>query len=113
MQGVSGWAPVCVGPYSQMQVVRGGMVMLAGQIGLVPEDMVVGGREGEGARVARNVAKVLDEAGQGMEGALGVLVYFSGEYGEGVEGVEGVEEEARALVETNGGVTVGEDEGAR
>ena len=67
--------------------------------------------EGEGGQVARNVAKVLNEMGHGLLGALGVLVYFNSGYGS--KTVEEVEAEAESMTGENGGVRVGEDEGHR
>jgi enamine deaminase RidA (YjgF/YER057c/UK114 family) len=39
VQSISHWAPVCVGPYSQVNTIRGGLHFCAGQIGLVPGSM--------------------------------------------------------------------------
>jgi diphthine-ammonia ligase len=39
VQSISHWAPVCVGPYSQVNTIRGSLHFCAGQIGLVPGSM--------------------------------------------------------------------------
>ena len=73
------------------------MLLLAGQIGLTPDTMKIAG-EGEGGQVARNVAKVLDGMGQGLGGALGVLVYFNEGFERGGLVCEEVEREVARLV---------------
>ena len=89
VQSISSWAPVCIGPYSQANVLCSSLVLVAGMIGLVPETMALIG-PGEDAGVEaweaqlrlswRNAARVLDglEDGGGMlDDALGGLVYVS------------------------------------
>lgn len=39
VQSRSCWAPCCVGPYSQANTIRDGLVYLAGQVGLIPATM--------------------------------------------------------------------------
>jgi enamine deaminase RidA (YjgF/YER057c/UK114 family) len=39
VQSRSCWAPSCVGPYSQANTLRQGVIYLAGQIGLIPSSM--------------------------------------------------------------------------
>merc|ERR1719203_1564672 len=39
VQSISHWAPVCIGPYSQANVLRSSLVFMAGMIGLVPQSM--------------------------------------------------------------------------
>lgn len=82
VQGISYWAPVCVGPYSQLNAIRGGMLMLAGQIGLDPPTMQL--RDGWKAQLNqawKNAASVLDAFSEGRGGRLnhcmGALVYLS------------------------------------
>ncbi|GMI47992.1 hypothetical protein TrCOL_g628 [Triparma columacea] len=41
VQGISTWAPVCVGPYSQSNTLRGSLTIVAGLVGLVPESMKI------------------------------------------------------------------------
>jgi uncharacterized protein (TIGR00290 family) len=62
VRSVSRWAPVCIGPYSQANVLRGCLVLLAGQIGLDPPSMELvrgakkGKEEEEGAGVDSTAA---------------------------------------------------------
>jgi diphthine-ammonia ligase len=41
VQSVSRWAPVCIGPYSQANVLDSALVYLAGQLGFVPASMTL------------------------------------------------------------------------
>ena len=83
VQGISYWAPVCVGPYSQLNAIRGGVLLLAGQIGLEPARMslISGGWEAQLEQAWRNAASVLDAFSEGQGGNLkhcmGALVYIS------------------------------------
>ena len=49
VQSISSWAPVCVGPYSQSNTVRGCLTFLAGQIGLDPPSMTLVGSSSRSA----------------------------------------------------------------
>jgi len=62
VQSVSHWAPICVGPYSQANTVRSGVIFMAGQIGLNPGTMtlVEGGWKNELRQSWKNAASVLD-----------------------------------------------------
>ena len=88
VQSISTWAPVCIGPYSQTNVIRSSLVFLAGMIGLVPQSMIlikstcanVTDWEVQLYQSWRNTAAVLDglEGGGGkLEDCLGGLVYLS------------------------------------
>ncbi|KAL7479788.1 hypothetical protein ACHAW6_005509 [Cyclotella cf. meneghiniana] len=96
VQSMSQWAPVCIGPYSQANVLRSSLVFLAGMIGLVPESMqlIRPPSSDNECRVLdweiqlyqswRNAAAVLDglDDGRGvlggkLEDCIGGLVYFS------------------------------------
>ena len=93
VQSISSWAPVCIGPYSQANVLCSSLVFVAGMIGLVPETMALiePGEDEEGgddvaaweAQLAlswRNAACVLDgleDGGGRLDDALGGLVYVS------------------------------------
>ena len=46
LQSISLWAPVCVGPYSQSNTIKGCLTFLAGQIGLDPPSMTLVGGSG-------------------------------------------------------------------
>ena len=88
VQSISSWAPVCIGPYSQANILRSSLVFLAGMIGLVPQSMTL--IQSSEAHVQdwevqlyqswRNAASVLDgleDGGGKLEDCIGGLVYFS------------------------------------
>jgi len=89
VQSISHWAPVCIGPYSQANVLRSSLVFLAGMIGLVPQSMTLIEPAASSSDVSdwevqlyqswKNAAAVLDglEGGGNLEDCLGGLVYFS------------------------------------
>ncbi|KAG5176959.1 hypothetical protein JKP88DRAFT_202739 [Tribonema minus] len=67
VRSLSPWAPVCIGPYSQANclVGSGALVLLSGQIGLLPCSMAVapGGLDGELGWCVRHAARVLRALG--------------------------------------------------
>jgi len=88
VQSRSCWAPSCVGPYSQANTLREGVIYLAGQIGLIPSSMELSSTytwEEEFHQCWTNVAAVLDSmgdpstntGGQIQTQALGGIVYIS------------------------------------
>jgi enamine deaminase RidA (YjgF/YER057c/UK114 family) len=92
VQSISTWAPVCIGPYSQANVLRSSLVFLAGMIGLVPQSMTLiqstctdsqnkpQDWEVQLYQCWRNAAAVLDgleDGGGKLADCLGGLVYFS------------------------------------
>ena len=88
VQSISNWAPVCIGPYSQANVLRSSLVFLSGMIGLVPQSMTlikpsaldVTDWEVQLYQSWKNAAAVLDgleDGGGKLEDCLGGLVYFS------------------------------------
>jgi diphthine-ammonia ligase len=77
VQSISHWAPVCVGPYSQVNTIRSGLHFLAGQIGLNPSTMTIveGGWMVQLQTCWKNIASVLDALdGGGGGGCLDHLV---------------------------------------
>ncbi|GMH54398.1 hypothetical protein TrST_g10535 [Triparma strigata] len=114
VQSLSTWAPVCVGPYSQCSIVRGGLMYLAGNIGLVPETMkiVEGGWEKELALCFKNVASVLDCLNSDLGNCFGIVVYVTEDAVEGGEDCFAViKEVARDQVKCNGTIVKGRAEG--
>lgn len=79
VQSISHWAPVCVGPYSQANILRSGVIFVAGQIGLVPSTMKIchGGWEMELRQCWRNAAAVLDALAGSLNDVIAGLVYVS------------------------------------
>jgi len=88
VQSISNWAPVCIGPYSQANVLRSSLVFLAGMIGLVPQSMKLiqptyselTSWEVQLYQSWKNAASVLDgleDGGGRLDDCLGGLIYFS------------------------------------
>lgn len=110
VQSISHWAPVCVGPYSQANTVRAGVIFLAGQIGLDPPTMklVDGGWKSQLTQSWTNAASVLDALGGSLADCLSGLVYISSDV---VSNDDAVWDEAvklcRRSLQTNGSVSAG------
>ncbi|TAF02471.1 MAG: RidA family protein [Runella slithyformis] len=70
-------APVPIAPYSQA-VEAGGLVFVAGQIGLDPatRQLVAGGIEAETTRTMANVKAILAAAGLGMDDIVNTTIYL-------------------------------------
>lgn len=95
VQGISHWAPVCIGPYSQANIIRGSLIFMAGQIGLDPPTMTLKKNkkmndsnshnddiknqiESQLIQCWTNAASVLDSLDSGsLKDCLGALVYIS------------------------------------
>jgi len=141
VQSISHWAPVCVGPYSQANVIRGGIMCLAGQIGLEPNSMkLISSSASEGEEKQwmeelkqswKNAARVLDalcednsSGGAGtLNDCLGGLIYITSKVlSEKVEEGnndtkslwwEKTEQICRDALKSNCGVQVGSVDGTR
>ena len=70
-------APVPIAPYSQ-GVKANGMVYVAGQIGLNPENrkLVDGGVEAETAQIMANIKAIIEAAGARMEDIVNTTIYM-------------------------------------
>ena len=105
VQSLSYWAPVCVGPYSQVNTLRSGLHFLAGTIGLRPSSMTL--RDTWTAQFQQcwtNLARVLDALdGSSLEELLSCLIYVSGD----INDLSMVESIAREQMATNGSVAPG------
>jgi 2-iminobutanoate/2-iminopropanoate deaminase len=71
-------APQAIGPYSQA-VAAGGFVFVSGQIPIDPAtgEFVPGGTAEQTERVLRNVSKVLEAAGTGLERVVRTTVFLA------------------------------------
>jgi 2-iminobutanoate/2-iminopropanoate deaminase len=74
----TGEAPQAIGPYSQA-VVAGGMVFASGQIPIDPAtgEFVEGGVREQTEQVLRNLSKVLEAAGSGLERVVKATVFLA------------------------------------
>ena len=79
VQSISHWAPVCVGPYSQVNTLRNGLHFMAGQIGLIPSTMTLHAEwKDQLYQCWMNVASILDALNGGsMEQLLSGVVYVA------------------------------------
>jgi len=105
VQSISYWAPVCVGPYSQVNTLRSAIHLLAGQIGLVPSTMKLRDTWQEQLEQCwTNSARVLDALdGSALHSLLSCLVYV----GKDIEDWGRIEHICREQILGNGGVMAG------
>jgi diphthine-ammonia ligase len=109
VQSISHWAPVCVGPYSQVNTLRSGLHFLAGQIGLVPSTMKL--REtwtDQLEQCWKNVACVLDALGGGsLQHLVSGLIYASDEVYKQEGALNLIESISKQYIQENGGIVPG------
>ena len=101
----TGEAPQAIGPYSQA-VVAGGLVFDSGQIPIEPVtgEFIPGGIAEQTVQVLRNVSKVLEAAGTGLERVVRTTVFLAdmndfAVMNEVYAGFFGVEPPARSTVQ--------------
>jgi enamine deaminase RidA (YjgF/YER057c/UK114 family) len=77
VKSLSEWAPLCIGPYSQANVLGEQLILLAGQIALEPAtmQMVRGSLATEVSQALRNCAAVLASLESSLTVSLLVIVY--------------------------------------
>ena len=109
VQSISRWAPVCVGPYSQVNTLRSGLQFLAGQIGLVPESMKL--KSSWTLQIEqcwKNVASVLDALNGGsLKELFGSLIYVSDSIYQELKLLERLETISKTQIRTNGSIFPG------
>ncbi|KAI2510859.1 hypothetical protein MHU86_3480 [Fragilaria crotonensis] len=105
VQSISHWAPVCVGPYSQVNTIRSGLHFIAGQIGLDPPLMKLkGGWRSQLKQSWTNMARILDcLEGGSLDNLLSCLIYTSAQ----VDDWNQVGEISRDMIVCNGEVLPG------
>jgi diphthine-ammonia ligase len=115
VQSISHWAPVCVGPYSQVNTLRSGLHFLAGQIGLVPSTMKL--REtwtDQLEQCWKNVACVLDALeGGSLEHLVSGLIYASDEVYKQQGALNRIESISKQFIQENGGILPGRIDAAQ
>jgi enamine deaminase RidA (YjgF/YER057c/UK114 family) len=109
VQSISHWAPVCVGPYSQVNTLRSALHFLAGQIGLIPSTMQLHtGWAQQLEQCWKNVASVLDALNGGsLEQMISGLVFASDEVYRQDNAIEMIESISLRQIKENGGIVPG------
>lgn len=74
VRSISRWAPVCIGPYCQANVVAESIVFVAGQIALDPPTMLLS-RNDEFATSMRHCDSILRACNSSLENVLSYIVY--------------------------------------
>jgi diphthine-ammonia ligase len=109
VQSISHWAPVCVGPYSQVNTLRSGLHFLAGQIGLKPASMTLHDTWTQQLQQTwTNVARVLDALnGASLDNMLSCLVFVADPIYLQESSLSTITSICHQQIETNGGVVPG------
>ncbi|KAK1931119.1 Diphthine--ammonia ligase [Phytophthora citrophthora] len=81
VKSVSAWAPCCIGPYSQANVLHRALILLAGQIALHPQtmNMVPGDHVAQTTQCFRNVCRVLEALQSNLRHVCSGVIYTTGD----------------------------------
>ncbi|KAG1702445.1 hypothetical protein DVH05_009395 [Phytophthora capsici] len=81
VKSISAWAPCCIGPYSQANVLHRALILLAGQIALHPQtmDMVPGDHTAQTTQCFRNVCRVLEALQSNLRHVCSGVIYTTGD----------------------------------
>ncbi|KAG7387649.1 ATP binding domain 4 [Phytophthora pseudosyringae] len=81
VKSISAWAPCCIGPYSQANVLHRAIILLAGQIALHPQtmDLVPGDRAAQTTQCFRNVCRVLEALQSNLRHVCSGVIYTTGD----------------------------------
>ncbi|GMF20775.1 unnamed protein product [Phytophthora lilii] len=81
VKSISAWAPCCIGPYSQANVLHRALILLAGQIALHPQTMeiVPGDHAVQTAQCFRNVCHVLEALQSNLRHVCSGIIYTTGD----------------------------------
>ncbi|ETV66312.1 hypothetical protein, variant 2 [Aphanomyces astaci] len=75
VRSISEWAPTCIGPYSQANTLHSSLILLAGQIPLVPATMTLSSTPDDLALCVSNVAGVLEATESNLRHVVSTVVY--------------------------------------
>lgn len=109
VQSISHWAPVCVGPYSQVNTLRSGLHFLAGQIGLIPCTMNLHPTwELQLEQCWQNIASVLDALNGGsLKHLFSGLIYVSREVFYQKDAIDKIVSISNSQIKSNGSIVPG------
>lgn len=109
VQSISHWAPVCVGPYSQVNTLRSGLHFFAGQIGLIPATMQLHPTwQLQLQQCWTNVASVLDALdGASLKEMIAGIIYVSNDVREEQESLALIESITDCTFQDNGKIVPG------
>ncbi|RMX68584.1 hypothetical protein DD238_004293 [Peronospora effusa] len=81
VKSLSAWAPCCIGPYSQANVLHRALILLAGQIALHPQtmDLVPGDHAAQTAQCFRNACRVLEALQSNLRHVCSGIIYTTGD----------------------------------
>ncbi|KAE9042805.1 hypothetical protein PR003_g3608 [Phytophthora rubi] len=81
VKSISAWAPCCIGPYSQANVLHRALILLAGQIALHPQTMnlVPGDRAAQTTQCFRNACRVLEALQSNLRHVYSGVIYTTGD----------------------------------
>ncbi|GMF39735.1 unnamed protein product [Phytophthora fragariaefolia] len=81
VKSISAWAPCCIGPYSQANVLHRALILLAGQIALHPQTMnlVPGDHAAQTTQCFRNACRVLEALQSNLRHVCSGVIYTTGD----------------------------------
>jgi diphthine-ammonia ligase len=110
VQSISHWAPVCVGPYSQVNTLRSGLHFMAGQIGLLPATMQLHPTwKMQLNQCWQNVAAVLDalDGGSLKEQLISGMIYVSPLVHDEKDSLDSIQSTTKRIITENGNLIAG------
>lgn len=77
IKSISAWAPNCIGPYSQANILHKSLILLAGQVAFQPQTMeIIGATHAAQAQLCyRNAGRVLEALDSNLRHACSAVVY--------------------------------------
>lgn len=106
VKSISAWAPCCIGPYSQANVLHKALILLAGQIALCPETMelVSGGYAEQTSQCFRNACRVLEALQSNLRHVFSGVIYTTGDVAD-VQARERLLDDCRRQLVANAGLS--------
>ncbi|KAF1317449.1 putative atpase, partial [Globisporangium splendens] len=77
IKSISAWAPNCIGPYSQANILHKSLILLAGQVSFLPQTMEIVGADhvAQAKQCYRNAGKVLESLESNLRHICSAVVY--------------------------------------
>lgn len=100
---VSAWAPNCIGPYSQANILHKALILLAGQVAFLPQTMAIVGADhaAQMRQSLRNAGRVLEALESNLRHVCSAVVYVANATGETLAAVA---DHCRAQLIANAGL---------
>lgn len=105
VKSISAWAPNCIGPYSQANILHKSLILLAGQVSFLPQTMEIVGADhvAQAKQCYRNAGRVLEALDSNLRHICSAIVYTTA-LGTGESKMEDLLQVCRSQMVSNGGL---------